>query len=494
MKKYRILLILLVLIPVIIPLLQRGFIATDDGDWMIIRFSAFHQEFIRGQIPVRWLGRLNHSYGYPVATFLYPGFMYAAEIPKLLGLGYIASVKAIIIGSIIFGALFVYRWLRIRFPSFPSFAGAVVYAYHPYLLYDIYIRGSVGEVLALGILPFAFWTIETNRVALYAFSVAALILSHNTMALLFFPILILYQLSRGKRNRGAAMKATLLGVGIAAFFWIPALSEVRHTAFSTKVLSDWEGYLTESWVAIQSGIVVLLIISGSLIFGVVRKRKPFLHYLHKNTALFIFLATFCTGVILALPISRPLWNVFPLGRFVQFPFRFLSYTVVSLPYITGAVYQMTEKRFSKRWAAALLLPFILIGFYYFAILNIKKKDVPDEFYSTNEATTTVQDEYMPVWAREKPQSRAEKPIVRIDGETVQINTIYWPGFHVFVDGVEQQIGYQNPQGLMRIRTTASIEKVRVIFRETPGRLAADTVSLVSLLIILGWEIRRKRTA
>lgn len=493
MKKYRILLILLLfIVPAIMPLLQQGFIATDDGDWMVIRFSAFHQEFIRGQIPVRWLGRLNHGYGYPVGTFLYPGFMYAAELPKLLGLGYIASVKAVIISSIIFGTLFVYRWLRIRFPSIPALAGAIIYAYHPYLLYDVYIRGSVGEVLALGILPFAFWTIETKRRALYALAVAALILSHNTMALLFFPLLILYQLTHEKKNGGAAIKATVVGVGIAAFFWIPALSEVRLTVYSTKVLSDWEAYLTESWYASQLGITILLIITGSFIYAAVRGGRSFPHYLKKNTTLYLFLATFCTGIIMALPTSWPLWKILPLGRFVQFPFRFLSYTVVSLPYLIGAVYQMTEKRFSQRWAAALLLPFIMIGIYYLANLNIKKKDVPDEFYSTNEATTTVQDEYMPVWVQEKPQNHAEQPLIRLDSETVQINTIYWPGFQILVEGVEQQIDYQNPQGLMRIRTTEPLDTVRVIFRETPGRLAADTVSLLSLLILLG-EIRRKKS-
>ena len=82
--KYFLLLIILFSLPIIIPLLKSGFIITDDADWFLIRFTAFHQTLREGQFPVRLLTRLNHGYGYPVASFNYPGYMYLAEIPKIL--------------------------------------------------------------------------------------------------------------------------------------------------------------------------------------------------------------------------------------------------------------------------------------------------------------------------------------------------------------------------------------------------------------------------
>src|SRR3989344_3219366 len=76
-KKYLpIVILLLLMIPSIWFLLLPGFFESDDGEWMIIRFSAFYQALADGQFPVRFLGRLNNGYGYPVADFLYPGFMY----------------------------------------------------------------------------------------------------------------------------------------------------------------------------------------------------------------------------------------------------------------------------------------------------------------------------------------------------------------------------------------------------------------------------------
>jgi len=36
-------LFIIFLIPAVLPLVHKGFFLTDDGEWMIIRFSAFYQ-------------------------------------------------------------------------------------------------------------------------------------------------------------------------------------------------------------------------------------------------------------------------------------------------------------------------------------------------------------------------------------------------------------------------------------------------------------------
>src|SRR5258706_1075258 len=94
------------------PLLHKGFFVTDDGDWMIIRLSAFFQSLREGQFPVRFLGRLNNSFGYPVANFLYPGFLYIGSLIHLLGFSFENSVKLILGGSVIVGTVFTFLWLR----------------------------------------------------------------------------------------------------------------------------------------------------------------------------------------------------------------------------------------------------------------------------------------------------------------------------------------------------------------------------------------------
>src|SRR3990167_193980 len=71
--------LLFAFLPLFWNLSRPGFYSSDDGEWMVIRLTAFHESFRKGQIPVRWLSRLNHEYGYPVTNFLYPLPFYLAE-------------------------------------------------------------------------------------------------------------------------------------------------------------------------------------------------------------------------------------------------------------------------------------------------------------------------------------------------------------------------------------------------------------------------------
>src|SRR3989344_5826180 len=105
------------------PIMRPGFFISDDGEWMIIRLSAFYQSLAEGQFPVRFLGRLNHSYGYPVANFLYPGFLYIGSVLRFLGFSFVGAVKIILASSVIGAALFLFASLRRSFSRASSFVG-----------------------------------------------------------------------------------------------------------------------------------------------------------------------------------------------------------------------------------------------------------------------------------------------------------------------------------------------------------------------------------
>src|SRR3989344_7392846 len=97
------------------PIMRPGFFISDDGEWMIIRLSAFYQSLAQGQFPVRFLTRLNHSYGYPVANFLYPGFLYIGSLLHWVGISLVGSIKLILAGSIVGASVGLYAWLSRRF-------------------------------------------------------------------------------------------------------------------------------------------------------------------------------------------------------------------------------------------------------------------------------------------------------------------------------------------------------------------------------------------
>src|SRR5258706_11747847 len=101
-----IILVTLISLPSVVSLFHTGFFVTDDGNWMVIRLSAFFEALRHGQFPVRFLPRLNFGYGYPVADFLYPLFMYLGVPIHLLGFGFVATIKIILGVSLISSGIF----------------------------------------------------------------------------------------------------------------------------------------------------------------------------------------------------------------------------------------------------------------------------------------------------------------------------------------------------------------------------------------------------
>src|ERR1035437_10021041 len=114
------LLALILTIPAVIGIIHSGFPVTDDGGWMVIRFSAFFQTLRAGEFPVRFLMRLNNGYGYPVADFLYPLFMYLSVPIHIIGINFVNTIKILLTLSIFTSSLFTFLWLRKIFDNLSS--------------------------------------------------------------------------------------------------------------------------------------------------------------------------------------------------------------------------------------------------------------------------------------------------------------------------------------------------------------------------------------
>ena len=488
-KLLYILLIILLSLPALLPLFHKGFFATDDGEWMVIRFSAFHQAFRDGQFPVRFLGRLNQEYGYPAADFMYPGFMYLGEFIHLVKFGFVDTIKIIFGLSLITSAVFSYLWLAKIFKKVPALFGSLFFLYNPYHLYDIYRRGSLGEILAIGIIPIILWSIESKRPILLALSIGFLIISHNTLALLFFPLILLYTYLTEFKN----IKFILLGIGLAAFFWLPALYDLQFTIFSKVKVSNWENYFSG---INQIGIanIIVFLITGIVLF---KRKNP-----HRKP-LFFFIITYLS-VFFSLPLSSRFWEFLPVSL-IQFPFRVLSVGVIGFSFLAAFLLNFLKTKIQL--SLGLLLTFILLFYSSQYILQNQYFDKGEGYYTTNMATTTVQDEYMPLWVRQKPLQRPEKKVEIIKGQgsvkdvfynnkkisfstdikkevLIQVNTIYWPGWNAFIDGKQTDIRYNNSGGLIQFGIPSGAHTIIVEFGETPLRLAGDTLSIISFILLI----------
>jgi len=444
------LILLLLLMPVVWPLIQPGFFVTDDGNWMIIRLSAFNQTLRTGQFPVRFLERLNHGYGYPVADFLYPLPLYLGEIVHLAGFGFINSIKILFLASFILGGIFMYRYVGL--------VAAIVYSYAPYRLFDVYKRGSLGEAVAFIFLPLIFFFIDKKNIFLSAIFTAALVTSHNTVAFLFLPIILFYSKS---------IKLIIWSLLLSAFFWVPALYDLQFTRAGQTIVSNFADYFLISDNFLQiGGLVVVAVILISL---------------YRKTSRFFFLVTL-GSLFLALPVSAPFWSALPLPRLVQFPWRFLSVTIFCTAILAGQIAQ------KNKWLSmVIIVTTILLSLPY---INIQKSLQPDGYYSTNDDTTTVKNEYMPKWVTGDPMSQPSNKVeISPDGKTAQINNVYFPGWEVFVNDQKVPIDYQT-NGLMRVTINNAEDKITTKFTETPLRLFADLLSLFSLLALVILKLRQ----
>lgn len=493
--------LIIALFVVLWPLLGRGFYISDDGEWMVIRLTAFYQSLADHQFPVRFLGRLNNSYGYPVSNFLYPGFLYIGSLLHFIGFSFVDSVKIILSGSVIGTSVFLFLWLRNSFSRFSTLVGVLGFVWAPYLLFDLYKRGSVGEVLAFFPASMCMYSIDSGKKWLFPVSVAFLIVSHNTLALLFltvFFVLILF------RKKFEYIRLFLLGMGLAAFFWMPAIMEKKFVRFDTIMVSDPFLYMLTPatfWLVGLPGII------GSALYFFTREKK------HSRPSGGIYLCFILLSVVFATPLSGALWAIPKVTALVQFPIRMLAVSTLVAPWIIA----WSIERFSSR-------RILLAGFFVFiwivwgtTIIGAVERVARDEgYYLTNEGTTTVKDEYMPRWVTNIPDSRSPQRLIMSSGKgsivyeylntqrvvahveaseesIVRLNTIFYPGWGIMIDDKPVKITYQNPNGFMEVSVPAGDHRFIAEFRETVPRFFADFVSLVSAIgyIVLIFKILRR---
>lgn len=472
------------------PITKSGFYISDDGEWMVIRLSAFYQSLAEGQFPVRFLGRLNYSYGYPVANFLYPGFLYIGSILHFIGFSFVNSVKIILGVSVVGAALFLFASLRKSLSPLASFTGVFSFLTAPYLAFDLYKRGSVGEILAIAAASMAMWSIEAGYLLVFPLAVALLVVSHNSLALMFTIFFCIY-LTTSRRFRWFGYLA--LGMGLSAFFWIPAFVERNLVKFSLLTISDPRQY----FVTLQNfDVVGLPFIAGLVVYLLMRARTS------RSWGRGIYTGGFFIGLFLASPWSGAIWNNSTFASLFQFPFRMLAIVLLCGPWLIA---RSVEYQGSVR--GKLVGLYIVLGFISLAPIlgSIKFVDRPEGYYTTNEGTTTVADEYMPKWARsnvtERNSNRVEifqgkgtiEPRLvstqRIDAtlilevdSVIGLNTIYYPGWGVTIDGHPTSVDYENDRGLMRVTVPRGTHHLVAEFRETPLRFAADSITVASFIV------------
>ncbi len=522
-------------------LLQKGLPPTHDGEYHVIRFYEFDKVLKDGNLYPRWAPDLNNGYGVPLFNYVYPLPNYFSSLVHLFGVSFIDAFKLGLFTAVLLGGVFFYLWAKIFFDKIGGFVGAVYYLFSPYLFVDVYIRGSVGEVWALAFLPAFLWSItefiynnKSKFLPISAMFLALIIFSHNILALMFFPFSIFYSLfliSLSKKKKSLIINLLwlfIVGLGLSAVFWLPALLETKYTVglqiFDYKNnFPDFYQLLFPSWgsgffgsglaneMSVQIGIANILgvLISLFVFFKLFKKKN------YRAKLILFFILSFFLVVFLMQKISIPLWENIPLMNYFQFPWRFLSLVILICSFLTASIFAITKSRVA---AITLILIVVSLGFNYAHPAHYLYRN--DNYYITRsnfiDGTNSIGNVFNTIWIKEKLKknkdiiSNAKNTKIEIlerkttrykfnvamdNGSDLTINTAYFPGWEVKVDGKFIKTA-PSSNGLIKFKVSQGKHLVEVNFTNTMTRKLAVIITIISFALIVkllakNWYIRYK---
>jgi len=509
------------------PFFKSGFFTSHDGEWMVIRFTAFHQSLVDGQFPVRFTKRLNNNYGYPVLNFLYPLPFYFSELPKIVGFNFVNSVKVTFVISTLISVLAMYWALSQYFTNKASFTGSVLYLFAPYRFVDLYVRGSLGENMAFAILPLIFgsiFKISKNKQIYFpilSLFVAFLIISHNVIAVLFIPFFVALTFTLTKKNFLKSLVFIAIGIFTSTFFWVPALFDLQFVRLSQIKISEAAAHLVpfsklivSRWgyggvpsqpdgFSAQIGVLSAILFSGTLYLSFKNKQK--------NLFINFLIAIFLLSVFLISPLSSYIWRNIPIIDTIQFPWRILSLIV----FITAIFSAYLVDKINKNHLWILITTTAIISTIIYTKPN-RFVQREEGFYTTNESSTTTKDEYLPLWVKNLPTNRTDSelqqnPEVVVENEnitgttyraqiysknntTITVNTIYFPGHEAFIDNTKANIKIDSESGLIKLDLPAGSHEVIIKYGKTNLHIISESISAFSfiILVFISIKIWRKR--
>ncbi len=509
-----------------IALLHPGLPPTHDGEYHVIRFYEFNKVLNDGNWYPRWAPDLNFGFGVPIFNYVYPLPNYIASLFHALGFSFIDSFKLSMLIATTTGAIFMYLWAKIFWGEKGAIVSSVFYTFSPYHFVDIYIRGSVGEVWALGFFPVVLWLTtqfsKSRDKRYFVFSslfFALTIFSHNILGLMFFPFIISYVFVFNRKRKELFLPFVfifILALSLSAVFWLPALLEKKYVVgleiydvlrnfpdLYQLIIPSWgSGFFGDgsfgNQMSVQIGLANLLIVMLSPIALYVFKKKSDGRF----PILMFFLVWFLVLFFLMTTYSIIIWRNIPFMDYFQFPWRFLSLVILVCSFLAGSITLLGKSKITVP-TLVLLTFFLGIGYTKPAYYLMRS----DSYYISRsnfiDGTNSPGNMFNTIWMSKKLQREKNKIenslTVKVLSENIRsthyrfrldsskdtqviMHTLFFPGWKTSVN--EKQIQVKNSNGLLSFFIPKGRHEIEVVFGDTPIRAVSKIISLFSLCVIV----------
>lgn len=518
---------------------------THDGLVHVPRLAAFYRALQDGHFPPRYAGFLNHGYGLPLFNFIYHLPYYIGSVFLWLGMGLVLSFKISLVLSYLLSGIGMYGFARAFFKrNDVALLITVFYQYAPFRLVELLIRGSYGEVYTYAFLPFVLWGLvkffekpSLRTFAATAAATALLILSHNSVSLLFFGVVVWFVIvfgNVGKLGRAGILGGLgSLGMGLllSAYYWLPAMAERKFTYGDLHMRALYEDHFVPFYklivpnftnaealrvegISVQIGLFHLIGILLGIGYLVKRTRKTGLKLPAKKIALFS--GVLLTGAAIMMSgVSESLWKNIALLRQFQFPWRFLSLVAIASSFT--AVFYPLLPVWKDRWFRALLLSLVILSTVYYWKPALDYDKIDEAYYWDFPLNTTYYGETDVIWSAGPASDYPSAPVEVIEGSAAVTDyakkshehhfavdasgsaklvdhTQYFPGWRVYIDGVKVPVEFQDPnwRGELTYSVPDGRHAVRVVFGRSKVRIIAEALSVISLPgTVIGWFLIRR---
>ena len=527
------------------PLAARGYFPTHDDAPPIWLFEM-DRCFQDGQFPCRWVPDMGHGYGYPLFNFQPPLAYYVGELVHLSGFSVLDSVKiTFMIGFFIAGFL-MFLLAREFWGNLGGIVAAAFYVYAPYHALDVYVRGALAEHWGMAFFPGIFWGIhkvvregKLHHVLLLSLFIALLLLSHNLMTMililpaLLWALVLLWQ-TRSKERALPLLLSGMWGLGLAAFFTLPAIFELDLTKAeaSTTGYFDYHRHfvdLNQLFVSRFWGFGTsepgpndgMSFQIGWLHWGIAAVTAfaaPFLWRKHRVAfwgAVTVF-AAFGLSVFMMTDQSLFIWEAITRLKWLQFPWRFLAVAIFTCSFLAGFLFALLQNRtlLSVAISLALVGGVIVANQEFFRVRD--RSFITDEqaFSGENWVKLTGHTfDFAPIYSREQPPGPAPAKVQVIEGDAVISRTrqrsdslafaalvqgvdakirasiVDFPNWRVKVDGRTIPHDHRNNLGLITFDLPVGSHQVSLELGNTGIRTAANYLSILSwALFFFGWVL------
>jgi len=385
---FNLILIPLLAIFAIAPLTRPGFFLAHSGFLPVL--NLFDLE--KALPALGWAPRVGEEYNLFTSEGPLPYAL--AEAFRLLGLSGSQAVKGVYALGFLLSGLAIYALARRLFGPHGGLISALVYAYLPYHLAVVYLRGAFAESVAFILLPLLLWALDVGlkeggrfSLAVLALLFAALALAQAGVALLYALFLLAYILVLGPSREAKVRTASALGAGVGLGFLLllplilkggyvlgPRPDFSRHYLYPFQLFSPawnygspemgWKGGFSFQLGAVATGLALLSL------FVLSRGEKEV-----RGKTLF-FLAGAGVMALLTLGPARLFWETTRLSWLLAYPWQLLALIGFCISVAAGALLVLEPRLAHFPWRAALVALIVLGSYNYlsprFTDFEVKK--------------------------------------------------------------------------------------------------------------------------